>query len=254
MSSALVLVSYFNQIFSTTSPSAEVLNSILSGIQPVISPSMNAKLLAPFNQTEVGMAVKQMFPTKAPRPDHFLALFYQTYWDFVGGKTVSSCLEILNGRKSVRGWNKTNMALIPKVPSPISVSDYRPINLRNVSYKIVSKVLVNCMKFILCDVISKTQSAFIPGRAIMDNIIIAHECLNHMYRKRRGSVGMAALKLDMSQAYDRVEWAFLEEIMKRLSFDDRWIRLIMDCVSMSEFSVLINGVPCGKIIPSRGLR
>ena len=85
-------------------------------------------------------------------------------------------------------------------------------------YKIVSKVIANRLKPMLHSIISDTQSAFIANRLITDNILIAFESLHHMKNNCIGKKGFIALKLDMSKAYDRVEWIFLEKILLKMGF------------------------------------
>lgn len=84
-------------------------------------------------------------------------------------------MDMLNRRRSIKEWNSTYFALIPKIARPCQVSDYCPINLCNVAYKIVSKVLANRLKNVLDKIISENQVAFIPRRLISDNIVIDHE-------------------------------------------------------------------------------
>lgn len=86
------------------------------------------------------------------------------------------------------------------MPNPEKVTELRPISLCNVAYKMISKVLANRLKVILPDIIVPTQSAFVPGRLISYNILIAYELTHHMLNKRRGNQGYAAIKLDMSKA------------------------------------------------------
>lgn len=119
--------------------------------------------------------------------------------------------------------NMTNIALIPKHTSASSVMNFRPISLCNVIYKLISEVLANRLKEVLPEIISPSQSAFIPGHLITDNVIVAYETMHTMQTRMWSKVGFMGLKLDMSKTYDRMEWVFLEDVMRRLGFDERWI-------------------------------
>lgn len=116
--------------------------------------------------------------------------------------------------------------LIPKVDNPEKITQFRPISLCNVVYKVISKMLASRLKLLLPDIISETQSAFVPGRIITDNVIVAYERLHTMKKRKKGKVRTCAVKLDMHKAYDRVEWVFLEAILSKLGFDNRWVQLI----------------------------
>ena len=84
--------------------------------------------------------------------------------------------------------------------------------------------------------------------------MVAFEISHYLKRKKQGKVGMAALKLYMSKAYDRVDWPFIEHMLIKLGFFGRFIRLIMMCVSLASYKVWSNGLEIGPIIPQRGLR
>jgi hypothetical protein len=102
-------------------------------------------------------------------------------------------------------------------------------------------------------VISDYQSAFVLGRMISNNVIIAFEMLHYLKNHKVGNNVQMAAKLDMSKAYDRVEWNYLQEILLKLGFHERWVRLVMTCVTTTTFSIMINGLPRGFVKPSRGL-
>jgi hypothetical protein len=133
------------------------------------------------------------------------------------------------------------------------LKDLSPISLCNVLYKIISKVLANRLKVFLHDIIYPNQSAFVPGRLITDHVLVAYEMTHYLQNKRRGEEGYCALKLDMSKAYDRVEWDFVEIMLRQLGFDEALVEILMRCVRSVKYRIKINGELTQVITPQRGL-
>lgn len=106
----------------------------------------------------------------------------------------------------------------------------------------------------LPEVISDNQSAFVPGRLITDNVLIAYEISQYLMNKKNGKNGVAAIKADMSKAYDRVEWCFLEAMLCKLGFSRAWTDLVMKCVRTVRYQIKVNGELTSQFSPSRGLR
>ena len=161
-----------------------------------------------------------MFPIKAPGPDGYPTHFFQHHWETCGDDVTRVVLKRVEGAESAECTNSTILVLIPKVKKPTLLSQFRPISLCNILYKIASKVISNILKLVLPNIISEEQSAFIPGRLITDNIITAYECLHFMKRNKAKKNQSCALKLDMMKAYDRVEWCYLKAIMLKLGITE----------------------------------
>ena len=120
--------------------------------------------------------------------------------------------------------------------------------------EIISKILSSRLKRILPSIVSETQSAFVTNRLITDNIFVAQEIFHALRTNQTCKEKFVAIKTDMSKAYDRVEWSFMEALLLKFGFDAQWVQLIMKCVSSVSYQVLINGEAKGHIKPSRGLR
>lgn len=134
------------------------------------------------------------------------------------------------------------------------VGDLRPIALCNVLMKIITKVMANRMKDLLDKVVSDSQSAFIPDRLISDNIMISYEVMHYLKRKKVGKDGYMALKLDMSKAYDRIEWEFLKAILLKMGFSQWWVYLVLQCVTTVGYVISHGTYEMGPIVPTRGIR
>ncbi|KAL0286732.1 UNVERIFIED_CONTAM: hypothetical protein Sradi_7141400 [Sesamum radiatum] len=160
--------------------------------------------------------------------------------------------EFFRTGKLLKQINTTLLALIPKVNMPTYVSDYRPISCCNVLYKAITKIIVKRIQRVLPLLINYSQNAFVPGRSISDNILLAQELLAGYNQTRLPE--RCTLKVDIQKAYDSVEWDFLLEVLTLFNFPTHFINLIEQCVSTASFSVSLNGAIHGFFKGGRGLR
>ena len=214
---------------------------------------MNMMLSAPVLAEEIRKAAFSVKGSSAPGEDGLAGIFYQKFWHIVGPKLTEEIGEFFKNSIIPDGWNHTQLCLLPKITKPTRMQDLRPISLCSVQYKIISKILSKRLKAILPNIISETQGAFVSGRLISDNIIIAHEMVHGLRTNQKVSEECMAIKTDMSKAYDRVEWNFLEVILEKMGFERTWVRWLMACVTSVSFSVLLNGNSHGFIKAERGL-
>lgn len=249
---ATVIADFYKGLF--TSNGNQIFSTVEQVIERKITPEMNSFLTTIPSPAEIREAAFSINGGKAPGPDGFSAKFYQAYWHIIG-EDVSRDIRLFFETSTLNPvQNQTHIRMIPKITGPRKVADYRPIALCNSHYKIIAKILTRRLKPLLPHLISGTQSAFVQGRAITDNVLITHETLHFLRTSEAKKFCSMAIKTDMSKAYDRIEWGFLRAILTKFGFDSTWISWIMACVETVSYSFLVNGSPQGNVSPSRGLR
>jgi hypothetical protein len=218
-----------------------------------VTPAMNDGLCMDFTDEEIGDALFQIGPLKAPGVDGFPARFYQRNWGTIKEEVINAVKLFFVTGHMPDGVNDTAIVLIPKCDQPETLKDFRPISLCTVIYKAISKCMVNRLSPILGEIVSAKQSAFIPGRLITDNALVDFECLHFIEQNTNPYKTFCAYKLDLSKAYDRVDWEYLQKVMQRLGFSQRWVDWTMACVTLVRYQVKFNGNLLDSFSPSRGL-
>lgn len=186
-----------------------------------ISALQAAGLESSFSEEEIKQAVWSCDGSKAPGPDGFSLNFVKKYWDFLKHDFEQAIKDFEISGYLPRGCNPSFIALIPKVSNPQIVSNYRPISLVSLQYKVLSKLLANRLRKILPDVISDNQSAFLEGRQIVDCVLLANEIVPWA---KRSKSSLMLLKIDFAKAFDCVNWSFLDSVMGQMGFGVKWRR------------------------------
>ena len=194
-------IGYFSSLYrseAATSQRYQVPNFF-----PVLNAYDLESTVDPVLEEEIKRVVFSMKPLKAPGSDGLHAIFYQSQWPVVGPSFCKFMADIFNSGKIPQDINTTLLVLIPKVEHPTSLSMFRPISLCTVAYKTVTKIIANRLQALLPDLIGPHQTSFVPGRQIIDNIVVAQEVV-HSMRKKIRKKGLMTIKVDLEKAYDRL--------------------------------------------------
>eukprot|EP00253_Pinus_taeda_P005207 PITA_05207 len=200
----------------------------LSPIENKMSDSQNRELDQEVTEEEIKLSVFSMQQDKAPGPDGFTVAFYRNHWETIKKDFIRMVKNVFLKCKMGNSIKSSHLALIPKDPNPLSFDRFHPISLCNVSYKIITKILANRLKNLLPSLISENQGGFVPRRQITDNVILIQEAIHSsISRKERGMI----IKLDMANAFDRVNHHFLKEVLRKFGISNNFISIIMECIT-----------------------
>lgn len=217
---------------------------------PKVSVFDNSLLISSPSSEEIKAVVFSFKQNSSPGPDGFNGAFFTVTWNIIGQIVSLAIQHFFHSRRLHKASNTFFLAAIPKSKSR-HLSRFQIISLLNVTYKILTKILVTRLSKILPSLISSHQAAFIKGRNIQHHSGLAFE----LYQKLNSKInkGSICLKLDISKAFDKLNWSFLFSALQFFNFSDAWISLIKECVCTTKCSVLLNRVPQGFFGSSCGL-
>lgn len=217
-----------------------------------ISPVQAAQLSMIPTPEDITKTMFRLNQNKSPRPDGFTSGFYKAAWGIIGTKVINAITSFFHSSSLPQAANSTILTLLPKFPGATVIKDYRPISCCNTLYKVISKLLVGRLKPLLPSIILPNQTAFIKGRLLMENCLLAAEIVSG-YHNQRGQKKLT-LKIDIAKAFDSVRWDFLTACLQALNLPDLYIKWVSSCYSSPTFSVGINGRLHGFFSGTRGLR
>ncbi|XP_050217883.1 uncharacterized protein LOC130015136 [Mercurialis annua] len=211
-----LILEHFKDQFTSTIQSTQT--QVSNPVPNRVNFDMNLALCRPVSIQEISNATFSINPSKALGSDGFTSLFYQNFWYLIQNDIVLSIQNFFQGGHILTSLNHTIIALIPKIPKPLIVSDFRPISLCSVFYKIISKIITSRLQNIVPVLTSQNQNAFTKGRSISDNVLLAHELIHYLKTRPSGNTHFMALKLDISKAYDRLEWPYIHSSLTAWGF------------------------------------
>ncbi|KAJ4802650.1 RNA-directed DNA polymerase (reverse transcriptase)-related family protein [Rhynchospora pubera] len=249
-------VNYYKLIFSTNSSAntpGPTLHPELLAALPEVPPVEREMLAAQPTDDEITKVVFSIHPDRACGPDGLNGRFVQHYWALFKPYLLHTVHAFFQTGKLEPILARSNVVLIPKKEDPKEVTDYRPISVCNLVYKVISKLLSARMRCLMSRLVGCNQCAFVPGRVISDNILLLREIM-HSFAKSTFREQAFCFKCDLSKAFDRMEWHFVVRVLQLYGFPPIFVSWIMSCVTSASFALVINGAADGFITPARGLR
>ncbi|XP_013589064.1 PREDICTED: uncharacterized protein LOC106297349 [Brassica oleracea var. oleracea] len=172
-------------------------------------------------EEEICRVLFDMPSNKSPGPDGYPSEFFKITWPILGQDFTVAVQSVFRYGFLPKGVNSTILALVSTKTDSMEMRDYRPTACCNVLYKVVSKILANRLKLLLLRIITENQSAFIKGRLLMENVLLASELVKD-YHKEDVSP-RCVMKIDISKAFDSVQWAFVLQILEALGVPEKFI-------------------------------
>jgi hypothetical protein len=204
-----------------------------------------------FTKQDINNVIKYMPSDKAPGPDGFNGVFLKKCWTIIKEDIYHLCFDFFSGRVDLQAINSSFITLVPKVNSPTTANDFRPISLINCVLKIITKMMGDRLQSVILSLVHKNQYWFIKSRTIQDYIAWAFE---YIYQCKHSKQEIVILKLDFTKAFDTIEHSAILEMMKTLGFSKEWLQWTSEIIGSASKTVLLNGIPGNNLHCKRGVR
>ncbi|VFQ73493.1 unnamed protein product [Cuscuta campestris] len=221
-----MVVHHFSTLFNGTEQAAtqDMYNDFMASIPHLINNEQNTKLMALPSEQELKDILWGMDANSCAGPDGFNVTFFKGCWDIVKRDVTSACQEVFLGIPMTTAAASSNICLLPKVVNANKLNYFRPICLSTIASKIATRCIAKRLGRILPEIISEEQAAYVPGREMLDQILITKELVHNINKKTKG--GNLIIKLDLSKAFDKVKWSYLLDILQRFGFCPQFIHMI----------------------------
>lgn len=214
------MVHFFSKLFQTDFVESSIKPEVFHFSSPSLSEPEILSLMEEPSQSEIKTAIFSFKPFKSPGPDGLHLMFFQKFQNEIKDPATKFIGDSFEGCSLPLGLNDTYVCLIPKTNSPDNLKLFRLISLCNSIYKILTKCIVNRVRPLMYKLISPLQTSFIPRRRVADNVFIVQEAV-YKRRKKKGTKGFCATKLDLKKAFDKLEWSFIKEVLVHFKFQAR---------------------------------
>nr|GEV52935.1 RNA-directed DNA polymerase, eukaryota, reverse transcriptase zinc-binding domain protein [Tanacetum cinerariifolium] len=206
-----------------------------------LSYNQHVELELEVSKEEIKRAVWDCGTDKSVGSDRFTFDFYRRFWKVIENDVVDAVTYFFTHGFFPKGSNSSFIALILKIPDANMVKDFRPISLIGSLYKIIAKILANRLVVVLGDIVNEVQSAFVADRQILDGPFILNEVFQWCKSKKKQSL---IFKVDFEIAYDSVRWDFLDDVLKKFGFGDKWCNWIQSCLSDGNVDTIVHVLEC----------
>jgi hypothetical protein len=231
------ITKYYKNLFGSSEAGRLSLNESLVEDIPQVTGTESEMLVDEFCGKDIKEAIFQMKHSKALGHDGFPAKFYQVFWSLIKDDLMAMFRDFHTGNLPLFCLNFGTIMLLPKEKEVKKIQQYMPICMINVIFKIFTKVLANRLISVACRITKTLQSAFLPGRYILEGVIVLHETIHELkIKKQKGII----LKLDFEKAYDKVNWDFLQQVLRMKGFPNLWCQWMERVVSKGSLCVQVN--------------